>query len=90
MHASDTTARERATPAAPGLEPEDIENRMRYLLRFYTRTRSPAIALSIARHLELLAEHPLFEAGGKQRCDYLRMRNHWRWLSELKPPEVAT
>lgn len=87
MHASSTTSR--AMPATPSLEPEDIENRMHYLLRFYTRSRSPAIALAIARHLELLVEHPLFEAGGRQRCDYLRMRNHWRWLSELRPPEVV-
>jgi len=89
MLADESVAVAKGLQGDPALEPEDIENCIHYLLKFYTRARSPAIAQSIARHLELLAEHPLFEASGNQRCDYLRMRNHWRWLSELKPSGVG-
>ena len=85
MRADTSAAVAKGKPGSLPLEPEDIENRIHYLLKFYTQARSPAIAQSIARHLELLAEHPLFEASGNQRCEYLRMRNHWRWLSGLKP-----
>ena len=85
MRADKSVAVAKGIQGALALEPEDIEHRIHYLLKFYTQARSPAIAQSIARHLELLAEHPLFEASGNQRCEYLRMRNHWRWLSRLKP-----
>jgi hypothetical protein len=88
MLADKSVAVAKGMQGALALEPEDIENRIHYLLKFYTQARSPAIAQSIARHLELLAEHPLFEASGNQRCDYLRMRNHWRWLADPRPSGI--
>jgi len=62
---------------------EDLEQRIGILIRHYLRSRSPAIALSVARHIEALCSHPGFEGGTAQRCVYLRMRAHWRWLAQI-------
>jgi hypothetical protein len=60
---------------------DDIEQRIGSLIGHYLCSRSPAIALSVVRHIELLCAHPGFEGDTAQRCVYLRMRAHWRWLA---------
>jgi len=60
---------------------ESIEQRLGQLIRHYVQTRSPAIAGSVVRHIELLCAHPGFEGGGSELCAYLRLKTHWRWLA---------
>ena len=67
---------------------EEIEQRIGCLIRHYLRSRSPAIALSVVRHIEALCNHPGFEGDAVQRCVYLRMRAHWQWLAQIDPPGV--
>lgn len=68
----------------PAVEPtsaESLENRLGQLIRHYLQTRSPAIAGSVVRHIELLCAHPGFEGDSAQLCAYLRLKQHWRWLA---------
>jgi hypothetical protein len=79
------------SPKRPNpLTVEELEQRIGSLIGHYLRSRSPAIALSVARHIEALCSHPDFEGDTAQRCVYLRMRAHWRWLAQTAPagPEV--
>ena len=68
------------------LPPNAIEQRLGGLIRHYLRTRSPAIAQSVVRHIETLCTHPAFEGDSAQRCAYLRLRMHWRWLAACVTP----
>ena len=79
MH--DTAAPPPSSRRLHHLEPEAIERQLGQLMRHYLRTRSPAIALSVVRHIETLCEHPRFGGGSSERCAYLRLRAHWRWLA---------
>ena len=63
---------------------DDIEHRLGRLIRQYVHTRSPTIALSVVRHLDCLCTHPAFESDPKERCAYLRLRMHWRWLAHAQ------
>ena len=64
------------------LPPDAIERLLRILIRHYIRVRSPAIARSVVSHIEMLCAHPGFEGDSTERCAYLRLRAHWRWLAE--------
>lgn len=79
MAASDSNLTERRPLEA--LSPDEIETRLGRLIRDYLQTRSPAIAASIVRHIDTLCAHPGFEGGSAQRCVYLRLKMHWRWLA---------
>lgn len=61
--------------------PDTIEQRLGQLIRHYLQTRSPAIASSVVRHIEILCAHPGFEGDSAERCAYLRLKTHWRWLA---------
>ena len=63
------------------LSPDEIESRLGRLIRHYLETRSPAIAGSVVRHIDSLCAHPAFEGGSAERCSYLRLKRHWRWLA---------
>lgn len=66
---------------APADSPESIERRLARLISHYLETRSPAIARSVVRHIELLCAHPGFEGGAGELCALLRLKTHWRWLA---------
>jgi len=79
--------------ASGGAEPqptEALERRIANLIRHYLRTRSPAIAQSVVRHIEQLCSHPGFEGDARARCAYLRLRTHWRWLAQNATPARET
>ncbi len=63
------------------LEPDAIEQRLGRLMRHYLHSRSPAIAQSVVRHIETLCAHPAYTGDNSERCVYLRLRAHWRWLA---------
>jgi hypothetical protein len=67
------------------LSPDEIESRLGRLIRHYLKTRSPAIAGSVVRHIDSLCAHPAFEGGSAERCTYLRLKMHWRWLAARTP-----
>jgi hypothetical protein len=67
--------------------PDAIEQRLGRLIRHYLRTRSPTIARWVVQHIETLCAHPGFEGDPSERCAYLRMRAHWRWLAHAEPDE---
>jgi hypothetical protein len=67
-------------PAEP--VPDPVEQRLGQLIHHYARSRSPAIAQSVVRHIELLCDDPGFEGDCSERCSYLRMKAHWRWLAK--------
>jgi hypothetical protein len=67
------------------LPPDAIERRLGDLIRYYVRWRSPAVAQSVVSHIEALCAHPQFEGGASERCAYLRLRSHWRWLAQTGP-----
>ncbi len=69
------------------LSPHDIEKRLGQLIRLYLRTRSPATASSVVRHIETLCSHPGFEGDQSDRCVYLRLMTQWRWLAYAAPAE---
>ncbi|MCB1926201.1 MAG: ATP dependent RNA helicase [Gammaproteobacteria bacterium] len=69
--------------------PDLIRNRVALLIRHYLSTRSPAIAASVVRHIEQLCDHPEFDGDSEERCMYLRLRRHWRWLS-IAPTELRS
>lgn len=64
------------------LSPDAIEQRLGDLIRHYVRKRSPTTAQSIVVHIEALCSHPEFNGDSSDRCGYLRLRAHWRWLAE--------
>jgi hypothetical protein len=64
------------------LPPDAIEQRLGDLIRHYVRERSPTIAQTIVDHIEALCAHPDFEGDSTERCAYLRLKAHWRWLTE--------
>ena len=64
------------------LPPDAIKQRLGDLIRRHVRERSPTIALSVVRHIEALCAHPEFDGDSTDRCGYLRLRAHWRWLAE--------
>ncbi len=69
-------------PVQPaGVSTDMIEQRLGKLIRHYVQTRSPAIASSVVRHIEMLCTHPGFEGGSSELCSYLRLKTHWRWLA---------
>lgn len=72
------------------LTPDAIEQRLGRLIRHYLQSRSPAIALSVVRHIECLCAHPGFEGDSAQRCVYLRMCTHWRWLAKRNMSKQET
>ncbi|MGD8591144.1 MAG: ATP dependent RNA helicase [Chromatiales bacterium] len=67
---------------------EEIEQRIGCLIRHYLRSRSPATALSVVSHIEALCDHPDLVGDAVERCVYLRMRAHWRWLARITPTGV--
>ena len=73
-------------PSSPsylaGLSPDAIERRLGDLIRHYVQGRSPTIARSVVGCIEALCAHPGFEGDWADRCAYLRLRTHWRWLAE--------
>ena len=71
------------------LPPETIEHRLGKLIRDYVWTRSPTIAQSVVQHIEQLCAHPGFDGEPAQRCAYLRLRAHWRWLARSAHSERA-
>jgi hypothetical protein len=66
------------------LSPEAIELQLGSLIRHYLRTQSPAIAQSVVRHIEQLCAHPGYDGEPADRCAYLRLRAHWRWLAQAR------
>lgn len=62
--------------------PDVIERHVGRLIREYVRSQSPDIAHSVLRHIEALCLHPGFEGGSRERCAYLRLRAHWRWIAD--------
>jgi hypothetical protein len=81
-----TTSSYQESAAVP---PETIERRLGKLIRYYVRTRSPAIAQSVVRHIEQLCAHPGYDGEPAERCAYLRLRAHWRWLARSAQPGRA-
>jgi hypothetical protein len=73
------------SPRLPALAPEAVRQRLGNLIRHYARTRSPAIARSVVRHIDALCSHPELECDATERCAYLRLRTHWRWLAQVEP-----
>ncbi|MCB1786829.1 MAG: ATP dependent RNA helicase [Chromatiaceae bacterium] len=71
----------RPAPSETRYTTEALEQRLGQLIRHYLETRSPAIANSVVRHIELLCSHPGFEGGSGVLCSYLRLKAHWRWLA---------
>lgn len=63
------------------LTPETLERRLAQLIRAYVRTGSPLVASSVVRHIESLCGHPGFAPRDGDRCAYLRLNAHWRWLA---------
>ena len=63
------------------LSPEAIRLRLGHLITRYAQTRSPAIAGTIVRHIELICTHPGFDGDSEDLCSYLRLKTHWRWLA---------
>jgi hypothetical protein len=61
--------------------PERIQHELGQLIRGYIETRSPLIAHAVVRRIEMLCAHPAFEGDHAERCSYLRLRAHWRWLA---------
>jgi hypothetical protein len=78
--ASDTT-RIRHLSGFEQQSPASIERRLGRLIRQYVETGSPAIANSVVRHIDSLCAHPEFEGDSNERCTYLRLKTHWRWLA---------
>ncbi|MCB1722306.1 MAG: ATP dependent RNA helicase [Chromatiaceae bacterium] len=74
-----------STTVAPGNNPDGLRERVAQLIRHYVDTRSPAIAASVVRHIEQLCDHPGFEGDSHERCMFLRLRAHWRWLAASHP-----
>jgi hypothetical protein len=64
--------------------PEVIELQLGTLICHYLKTRSPAIAQSVVRHIEQLCAHPSYDGEPADRCAYLRLRAHWRWLAQAR------
>jgi hypothetical protein len=60
---------------------DSIKQHIGNLIRRYVENRSATIALSIVQHIEALCAHPGFNDTGRDRCAYLRLRAHWRWLA---------
>lgn len=73
------------SPRLRALAPESIKRRLGALIRGYVHTRSPAIARSVVHHIEALCSHPQLECDPSERCAYLRLRAHWRWLAQVEP-----
>lgn len=63
------------------IKPESLEQRLGTLMRRYLRTRSPALARLVVRHIEALCAHPGYHATPEQRCVYRKMAAHWRCLA---------
>ena len=66
------------------LPPETIKQRLGQLIRHYVASRSPAIASSVVRHIEVLCAHPAYDGDSHERCAFLRLRAHWRWLAQAR------
>ena len=66
------------------MTPETIKKRLGRLIRHYVARRSPAIANSVVRHIEVLCAHPAYDGDGQERCAFVRLRAHWRWLAQAR------
>jgi len=78
------TAELRRVTRLDELPPETIKRRLRQLIRYYLSCRSPAIASSVVRHIEVLCAHPAYDGDSDERCAFLRLRVHWRWLARAR------
>lgn len=61
---------------------DSIRQQICNLIRRYVENRSSTIAVSIVQHIEALCDHPGFNGTSSDRCAYLRLKTHWRWLAD--------
>jgi hypothetical protein len=71
------------SPAAAGLKPLALlREELRFGIRRYIRSQTPAVARQVVCTLEGLICHPDFHADLAERCICKRMLTSWRLLSE--------
>jgi hypothetical protein len=70
------------TPDLSTLATKTLEHRLGKLIRCYAQRRSQNQARAVVRHLEALCLHPDYDGDPTHRCAYLRLAQHWRWLSQ--------
>lgn len=78
MTAQTPAISEEATPPDPLLQP------LRFLLRRYARSPSPAVAANIADYVDGLLKNRNFRVPPKERCTYRHMRTYWRLVASLE------
>ena len=59
------------------------------LIRHYGETRSPQIAQTVARQIDIMCDRHAVEGDLAQRSAYLRLRAHWRLLAMAPVPPKA-
>lgn len=70
-------------PATGATPPESVLDTLRFLLRRYGRTPSPAVAGNIADCVDTLLADRNFRVPPEERCTYRRMRTYWRLVESL-------
>jgi hypothetical protein len=71
------------SPATEATPPETLLESLRFLLRRYGRTPSPAVAGNIADCVEKLLADRSFRVPPAERCTYRQMRTYWRLVESL-------
>lgn len=68
-------------PLIGELSPAGLEVELGQLIRECLQLRTPALALVIAQHIDVLCAHPDYQAAWEQRCAYRRLAGYWRRLA---------
>jgi len=61
--------------------PEQIEMRIKLLIRLYLAQHETAVASAVVTHINAVLAHPHYITDVKTRCQYRRLSEHWRVLA---------
>ncbi len=65
----------------PGnIKPEDIEKRIKLLIRLYLSQHEQKIAMAVVTHVDALLECPKYITNIETRCQLRHLSYHWRCL----------